>query len=451
MDAPPVHEETSWAVGNFDAFTDHFATASLDPLSTNIFDSQPFNIDDSSQDQQQLPVVGQTIAPDYNIVDHVSSNNCWNTFVTPRYPGHMDILSNVNLSAASWPVVSSVEASSAYVPSSTSAMLHEYPSQHGLFGAASFQPAYDFSSPVLDLHEDATYPNTIEFPASNFDTICTQGLSVDLTGSFTPARSVEPTPSRDQASVADESESDASDTCYAQLLFRCLKEAPDHMLPLKELYSWIHKNSAKAKDPNNTGWKNSVRHNLSMNAVSLSLPFPPPPPLTPTGFRKSPHCPRRRQKRQHVAPDRPGSERRQRPVHHPLSERSQEALSQDWRASTKQSHVRCQRRSGYPSHCKPSSSNSPPHHPCRISSFQFGTGPPSGTLSSHQRAAVAIGSDSTTPTTPRSLPQGAKGLALLHLGHVSYFLLQPFAAGGRELWTSAVSQIHAPLPRYRLS
>lgn len=64
---------------------------------------------------------------------------------------------------------------------------------------------------------------------------------------------------------------DGSDPCYAQLLYRCLKEAPSHMLSLRELYEWVMQHSQKAKDPHNRGWQNSVRHNLSMNAVSNSF------------------------------------------------------------------------------------------------------------------------------------------------------------------------------------
>lgn len=64
-------------------------------------------------------------------------------------------------------------------------------------------------------------------------------------------------------------ESESPDPCYAQLLYRCLREAPDNTMSLKELYDWIQQHSQKAKDPKSRGWQNSVRHNLSMNAVSV--------------------------------------------------------------------------------------------------------------------------------------------------------------------------------------
>lgn len=70
----------------------------------------------------------------------------------------------------------------------------------------------------------------------------------------------------------DEAEpEDSADPCYAQLLHRCLKEAPDHTMSLRELYEWVSQHSQKAKDLKNRGWQNSVRHNLSMNAVSSPL------------------------------------------------------------------------------------------------------------------------------------------------------------------------------------
>lgn len=72
----------------------------------------------------------------------------------------------------------------------------------------------------------------------------------------------------------DEAEpEDSTDPCYAQLLHKCLKEAPGHTMSLRELYDWVSKHSQKAKDLKNRGWQNSVRHNLSMNAVSVLSTF----------------------------------------------------------------------------------------------------------------------------------------------------------------------------------
>ena len=63
-----------------------------------------------------------------------------------------------------------------------------------------------------------------------------------------------------------------ADPCYAQLLYRCLRDAPDHTMALKDVYKWVRQYSQKARDFAGTGWQNSVRHNLSMNAVSIHEP-----------------------------------------------------------------------------------------------------------------------------------------------------------------------------------
>ena len=69
--------------------------------------------------------------------------------------------------------------------------------------------------------------------------------------------------------IPEEDEAGANaDPCYAQLLYTCLQEAPEHTMSLKNVYEWVREHSQKARDSAGTGWQNSVRHNLSMNAVS---------------------------------------------------------------------------------------------------------------------------------------------------------------------------------------
>jgi hypothetical protein len=68
--------------------------------------------------------------------------------------------------------------------------------------------------------------------------------------------------------IAEDDETGGNvDPCYAQLLYKCLKEAPAHTMALKKVYEWMLQHSQKARDSPGTGWQNSVRHNLSMNAV----------------------------------------------------------------------------------------------------------------------------------------------------------------------------------------
>ena len=61
--------------------------------------------------------------------------------------------------------------------------------------------------------------------------------------------------------------------CYANLIYQALMEAPGHQMILKDIYTWIAQNTDKAKDPSSKGWQNSVRHNLSMNGVHISLDY----------------------------------------------------------------------------------------------------------------------------------------------------------------------------------
>jgi hypothetical protein len=61
---------------------------------------------------------------------------------------------------------------------------------------------------------------------------------------------------------------------YSVLIYQALKEAPGNKLQLQSIYSWFEANTDKARDPNAKGWQNSIRHNLSMNAVTLTFHNP---------------------------------------------------------------------------------------------------------------------------------------------------------------------------------
>lgn len=54
---------------------------------------------------------------------------------------------------------------------------------------------------------------------------------------------------------------------YVNLIYEALMSRPDHSMTLQDIYQWFRENTAKASNENG-GWKNSVRHNLSMNGVS---------------------------------------------------------------------------------------------------------------------------------------------------------------------------------------
>lgn len=54
---------------------------------------------------------------------------------------------------------------------------------------------------------------------------------------------------------------------YAKLIYEALKMAPNHQMVLRDIYSWFQHNTDKSQASNGSGWKNSIRHNLSMNGA----------------------------------------------------------------------------------------------------------------------------------------------------------------------------------------
>jgi hypothetical protein len=68
-------------------------------------------------------------------------------------------------------------------------------------------------------------------------------------------------------SSEDDREDRPGPTPYSHLIFRALKDAKDKKLPLQGIYNWFERNTDKAKSSGSKGWQNSIRHNLSMNAV----------------------------------------------------------------------------------------------------------------------------------------------------------------------------------------
>jgi hypothetical protein len=66
------------------------------------------------------------------------------------------------------------------------------------------------------------------------------------------------------------------DEPYAKLIHKAIMTRPDHSMTLQEIYQWFRDNTNKAVTES-TGWQNSIRHNLSMNAVRhircLPLPY----------------------------------------------------------------------------------------------------------------------------------------------------------------------------------
>lgn len=60
---------------------------------------------------------------------------------------------------------------------------------------------------------------------------------------------------------------------YSRLIWDALMSTEDKMLPLQGIYQWFEKNTTKAGNEESKGWQNSIRHNLSMNAVRVLPTF----------------------------------------------------------------------------------------------------------------------------------------------------------------------------------
>lgn len=94
------------------------------------------------------------------------------------------------------------------------------------------------------------------------------GMSPAVTASAADSGSPQMSPS----GASDQGPS--GDLPYSRLIWEALISAEDQMLPLQGIYEWFKLNTTKAQDGTSRGWKNSIRHNLSMNAVCIDLlPF----------------------------------------------------------------------------------------------------------------------------------------------------------------------------------
>jgi hypothetical protein len=71
-----------------------------------------------------------------------------------------------------------------------------------------------------------------------------------------------------EQSGGDTKEDRAGNPPYSILIYQALKNAEGNKLSLQGIYRWFEENTEKARDSSHKGWQNSIRHNLSMNAVS---------------------------------------------------------------------------------------------------------------------------------------------------------------------------------------
>ena len=57
---------------------------------------------------------------------------------------------------------------------------------------------------------------------------------------------------------------------FASLIFMAIESAPDKLLPVKDIYAWIMDNFPYYRSAQ-SGWKNTIRHNLSLSKCFVKL------------------------------------------------------------------------------------------------------------------------------------------------------------------------------------
>ena len=118
----------------------------------------------------------------------------------------------------------------------------------------------DNSPPTLTLCANSPYEPHVSTPAS-----------MEQPKAESPAGNTHASPASRKASAAPKASSTKdgvkSSEPYAKLIERALLNAPNHRMQLQEIYAWFVKNTEKTTS-DDRGWQNSIRHNLSMNAVS---------------------------------------------------------------------------------------------------------------------------------------------------------------------------------------
>ena len=136
-----------------------------------------------------------------------------------------------------------------------------------------FDPRSFYPSPISQESHTHCEPSpppqmAIQIPSSpiSLDTWCEHGSPASGKTDHDPEID------RNKTTLKSMPELRRHDIPYSRLIETALRQSPDNKLSLQGIYSWFRENTLRGQDKSK-GWQNSIRHNLSMNAVCASLFF----------------------------------------------------------------------------------------------------------------------------------------------------------------------------------